>query len=397
MNQQLFPKEIIDNTQEANFSKHSLRSKVIYTSTIMFLIWVLCMLPFIKVDVGVRSQGLIRPVTELVQLTSPVSGIIQTFNSHENKFIKKGEIFAIIEAPQITEKIRFIKSRQRQLNTFLNDLIILQNAATLEFVSSIKLDSPRYKQTYLEYSRQLLNQQHEINQLKRILKRDTVLFENEAISFAGLEESRFTYQTAIRQFNLLVDQQKNRWKLDEIKFQNELDKLQSEHIQLQQELKRYKITAPITGTIQNIAGIFWNSYVHTNQILAEVSPDTNLIAEAIVSPRDIGLLQEGMPVRMQIDAYNYNQWGVVTGRIESISTDVTMNENKPLFRVLCSLNQTFLRLQNGFRGDIKKGMTFQARFIVNKRSLFQLLYDNVDDWLNPALGENEYTVQAVNQ
>jgi len=31
----------------------------------------------------------------------------------------------------------------------------------------------------------------------------------------------------------------------------------------------------------------------------------------------------------------------------------------------------------------KKGMTLQARFIVTKRSLWQLLYDKVDDWANP--------------
>jgi HlyD family secretion protein len=29
-------------------------------------------------------------------------------------------------------------------------------------------------------------------------------------------------------------------------------------------------------------------------------------------------------------------------------------------------------------------MTLRARFIVAERSLWQLLYDKVDDWMNPA-------------
>jgi HlyD family secretion protein len=40
--------------------------------------------------------------------------------------------------------------------------------------------------------------------------------------------------------------------------------------------------------------------------------------------------------------------------------------------------------RNGVKGNLKKGMTFQARFILTKRSLFQLLYDKADDWMNPA-------------
>jgi HlyD family secretion protein len=29
-------------------------------------------------------------------------------------------------------------------------------------------------------------------------------------------------------------------------------------------------------------------------------------------------------------------------------------------------------------------MTFRARFVIAQRSLLQLLFDGVDDWLNPA-------------
>jgi HlyD family secretion protein len=52
--------------------------------------------------------------------------------------------------------------------------------------------------------------------------------------------------------------------------------------------------------------------------------------------------------------------------------------------VKCVLDQDHLALKNGFQGRLKKGMTLQARFFVTERSLFQLLYDDVNDWLNPA-------------
>lgn len=46
--------------------------------------------------------------------------------------------------------------------------------------------------------------------------------------------------------------------------------------------------------------------------------------------------------------------------------------------------QRLSRPKNGYKGYLKKGMTLQARFIITERTLWQLLYDKVDDWINPA-------------
>lgn len=90
-----------------------------------------------------------------------------------------------------------------------------------------------------------------------------------------------------------------------------------------------------------------------------------------------------MPARFQIDAFNYNEWGIITGEIIEISNDIIVTDGQPLFKIRCSLDKKSLRLKNGYVGKVKKGMTLSARFSITERSLFQLLYDNVDDWLNP--------------
>ena len=90
-----------------------------------------------------------------------------------------------------------------------------------------------------------------------------------------------------------------------------------------------------------------------------------------------------MPVHLQIDAYNYNQWGLASGKVIEISNDILIMNDQPIFKVKCSLDQSFLSLKNGYKGNLKKGMTSQVRFIVTKRSLYQLLYDKMDDWINP--------------
>lgn len=109
------------------------------------------------------------------------------------------------------------------------------------------------------------------------------------------------------------------------------------------------------------------------------------MAEHLVAPQDIGYLQKEMPVLFQVDAYNYNQWGLATGNIIDISNEIHVINGAPFFKVRCSLNEEELSLKNGYSGKLKKGLTTTARFKVTKRTLAQLLFDKADDWLNPKL------------
>src|SRR5690606_25179151 len=110
---------------------------------------------------------------------------------------------------------------------------------------------------------------------------------------------------------------------------------------------------------------------------------SGMVVETYILPKDIGYLKVGTSVTLQIDAYNYNQWGMASGSVTSISADVFTDNGQPYFKVRCALNEDKLVLKNGYEGKLKKGMTLQARFFVTKRTLFQLLYDKADDWLNP--------------
>lgn len=202
---QLFPEEIIENSQEANFSKHSVKSKVIYTTIVLSLIGAICVLPFIYVDVGVRSQGLIRPVTEVVQLASPVTGNIQLLHASENSYLRRGDIYATIEAPEITERLRFNSSRTEQLSVFLSDLTVLIQAEKPASNDQHSLKSPRYQRAFLELRQILINQQQRIDQSRRKLDRDKILFDREVLSEAALDESRFSWQDAVNQYKLILE------------------------------------------------------------------------------------------------------------------------------------------------------------------------------------------------
>ena len=76
---------------------------------------------------------------------------------------------------------------------------------------------------------------------------------------------------------------------------------------------------------------------------------------------------------------------MIHGKVSQLLNDVVLIDQKPMFRVRCVLDKNSLQLKNGYQGNIQKGLTFTARFQLNRRSLWQLLFDKVDNWLNPKL------------
>lgn len=389
MNTDLFPQEIINNSQEHNFSTHTVRSRVIYSTIVISLIGMFIALPFIYTDVGVRSQGMIRPVTEVIKIASPVSAQIVSLQASENSRVEKGAIIAKLDDTDVIQNLELNRSRFEELTKLITDLNTLTGTKTFQPVAHANMHTVRYEREAREFEQQFTNHQQLIDQQKRLLERERILFNRNAISLVSLEERQHTLQYEENRLKLVFEQQLNSWNQEKETFKRELEELDSKFRQFSNERRRYIIRSPVTGTLQNTNGILENSFVFANQPLGEISPDTNLVAEVYVLPNEIGLLREGLQVRFQIDAFDQNQWGTATGKVESISTDMLMNENTPVFKVRCSIDQTFLELPNGFKGDIKKGMTFQARFIINRRSLFQLLYDNMDDWLNPAWSDTQ--------
>ena len=167
--------------------------------------------------------------------------------------------------------------------------------------------------------------------------------------------------------------------------ETQLQDLKSRKDQLIADADNYVVTAPTSGTLENVVALQVGSFTNTLQPIANISPNGNLIVENTVTPNDIGLLKKGQSVKFQLDAFNYNQWGMLDGEIIDIDKNITLQEQAAFFKVRCSLYTKQLELKNGYKAEIKKGMTLTTRYFITQRSLFDLLFDKVDDWLNPKL------------
>ena len=380
MKKQIFPKEIIENTVEVHQFKHTNKSKIIYGIVLISLIAVLVSLPFIKVTIFNSSQGLIRPDKERIILLSSNSGKVIFHELKNNLQVKKGDTLIMTNNLAITQKINTTSSLLSETESFIEDLKLLSSQKR----STNKLNSLKYIQEYNFYKQKLSELNTRFQKINEDFNRSQKLFDKGVIAEVEHNNSKLEYDLSLNAIYQYENQQHSNWQAELIKQQNQLKELQNNQVQLEESNNLSIIKSPVSGTLLNVKGIEKGSFIQKGIQLAEISPKSDLIVECYINPIDIGLIKKENKVNFQVSAFNYNQWGLANGKIEEIGNDVQMIDNTPMFKVICSLDQNFLQLKNGFKGHLKKGMFVNARFELTERTLFDLLYDKIDDWLNPS-------------
>jgi len=378
----IFPPEIVDSSVESHFHKFSKFSNVIYIFTILLVIGIGISLFFIKTDISVQSAGIIRSLSDPVDITSPtVAEVIKT-DIAENRLVKKGDTLVWLNSEKLKERIEYLNSIIIQNNDFQNDLKVL-----LDGKYSPILETELFKSILAKYQQKLEDLNLEINLSEKSFNRTKLLFEQEVLPANELEKQQFQLEKAIENRKNFIKQNRSEWQQLITEYELSIKKYKNEISELYKDLKNYIILSPQTGYITNFNGIQSGSFVTVGQRIAIISPDDKLISEHYVSPNDIGYLRNKMPVRFQIHAYNYREWGFASGEVMDISNEVYLLNDKPFFKVRCSLDEQYLALENGIKGNLKKGLTTTARFQITKRSITQLLFDKADDWLNPKLNK----------
>lgn len=341
-------------------------------------------MPYLKTDVSVRSSALIRPASELTIILSIASGRVKEVHLTENQKVKVGDLLYVVESETLNEQEKFFTEKIALNEAFIKDAKTVL-AVSQGLVPNPSFTNSLYRQSYFAFKQRLTEAQTVYAKAKQAFDRQKKLYEQKVIAAIEFENFQFELDKAQDAINQITEAQRSQWQNELKNLEAEKQELESQLVRVQKEKTMLTVSSPVSGTIQNVTGVYQGSLIFANQELAQISPDTNLLVIAYVLPNDIGFIRENMPVRLQVDAFNYNQWGMANGTVTAVPQDIKIIDNKPVFEVRCSLDNDFLQLKNGYKGYLKKGMTLQARFMVAERTLWQLLYDKVDDWMNPNL------------
>jgi len=153
--------------------------------------------------------------------------------------------------------------------------------------------------------------------------------------------------------------------------------LKQELIKAEERDRLTRLTSPVDGTVQQLA-IHTNGGVVTEaQPLMVVVPKNQPVeVEAMLENKDIGFVRPGQDVEIKVETFTFTKYGVVHGKVVSISDDAIEDERRGLlYGMRVQLLQSYIRV-----GDedisLVPGMVVSAEIKTDRRKI-------VDYFLSP--------------
>ena len=149
---------------------------------------------------------------------------------------------------------------------------------------------------------------------------------------------------------------------------------QIKSLELQVEQSTFKI--PVGGTVFEMPVQNTGSVVQPGQMVATIAPDgVPLVLRAQIMNRDSGFLKVGLPVKVKLEAFPYQDYGILPGKIRWISPDSKrLSDGQEVFDLEIELEEKYVQA-----GDRKialtPGQTANAEVIIRRRHVGDYLLD----------------------
>ncbi|SLN63991.1 Hemolysin secretion protein D, chromosomal [Falsiruegeria litorea R37] len=164
--------------------------------------------------------------------------------------------------------------------------------------------------------------------------------------------------------------------------------LQAEAAGLQSRVAETEIRSPIAGVIQAIPDDTIGDVIDPGGMVVTIVPaDGGYRFSGRLSPRDVGFVSVGQPVRLKIDSFDYSRFGALPGTVEEVSPTTAVDERGTAFyEVLVQLDSDHFRnAEDGL--TLIAGMTGEADIKTGAKTVFQYVWKPIYTNLDQALTE----------
>ncbi len=149
---------------------------------------------------------------------------------------------------------------------------------------------------------------------------------------------------------------------------------------LEWERQQSELRAPSDGIVTSL-DVTVGDVVEVGQPLLAMAQQRGFRIDVVVTSEDVGQLREGMPVRVKLDAYDYQKYGSVAGRVVFVAPDSEFQadaatQRPPAYTVKIALDGDHVG-RGRHRGRIKLGMTGVAEIVTDRESILSLLVRSI--------------------
>jgi len=368
---------MMDQSMEAHFYRHNIRGRYVYHLIILFVVFLLGCLPLIRVDITFAVRGILRTEIESCQLISPVSGKVRTSYLVPNARVHKGDTLLVLEHAAIVSEMESVRRTMAYHSAYINDLKKLIDSSGIPGTSRYREEQERYRNEI-----GLLVAQLAYNEDKYLTNKP--LYTSGFIARMEFESIRKGYQDALRTLEVRKKEYRTKW-LSQVS-ENELRLLElGTRLDLLVERQdACVICAHADGSLADLVEIAAGSYVHTNQQIARIIPERELIGTCLIPTDRISRIDMGQRVMLHIDSYPVAVYGSIKAEVSGVPGDASSYSGGTGFPVRLRISREVTGSRQGRRITLKSGMTFTGMFVTARKSLLEIIIERGDRLLLPA-------------
>ena len=375
---------------------------------------------FAMIDDTVQVQGKLEPKGTTIEVKVPLGGVIKRIIVDEGDIVENEELLLELDTTAVRSKLKalnIIKS-QIEADILLSKIQLGEDIETKELTDNQKIKLKSLQNEYesrINAAKNAVEQatyrkNSNIEQLKTIEEvseiREDVLKNLEYLTeIGGLSKIKYLKekQEILELRGRMIDKQNqikastSLLKESENKLSNTIaatkidsaSKIEENEKQLAQiknqineqnlTLSYQEIKSPLNGIVFDLQPAAPGYVVNTNIPILKIVPIDDLVARVFVSNRDIAFLKKEQPVKIRIDAYPYNEFGEIDGKIEAIGSDVLepdSNYNFYRFPVTIKLKEPYI-MHKKTKLNLKTGMSLSANIVLRKRPVLSLFTERL--------------------
>ena len=333
----------------------------------------------------VNCQFVLIPATGADPIQSPRQAIISRVAVEEGQPVKAGEDLFVLRSDEIrgwdtqfrtlTEDLHGKEESLARYNTAYASQLEIKKAEIEQAKSEVQ-----FRENHASTSRELVTRMEKLAQKGGISEVDLIKLK---LDLAGSEKDLSVAQRTVQQVNLdrqRIETEHARLRGEQ---QSEIEKLKMRIGALKIDLENTQqnlltVRSPYEGVVISMDQRTVGSFVQQGQVLCQLAPkDAKPRSRMTLNEAGFPKLAIAQRVRYFFDAFPYQRYGAVTGKLDWISPSAVTTTEGSHFVALGSLDRDNISLSAGQVLALRVGMRGQAHIIVGGRTLIEYAFEPI--------------------
>jgi len=339
----------------------------------------------VRLPETVQCQFILIPATGADPVQSPRQAIISHVAVDEGEPVKSGQELFVLRSDEIRGWDTQFRTLTEDLHTKEQSLIDYQKAYVAQLgIKNAEIEQAKsevkFRENHASASRDLVTRMEKLAKLGGESEIDLVKLK---LDLAGSEKDLSVAQRTLQQVNFDRERMERDHARESGEQQAEIEKLKMRIGALKTDLENTQqnlltVRSPYEGVVISVDQRTVGSFVQQGQVLCQLAPkDAKPRARMALNEAGVPKLTVAQRVRYFFEAFPYQRYGTITGKLDWISPSAVTTADGSHFVALGSLDRYEISPRPGQVLPLRVGMRGQAHIIVGGRTLIEYAFEPI--------------------